>query len=64
MEQPIETSQTSPVDNEANSHRSVSVHQDDTVGAIFLGLLALVLAVAYIRSEARQRSLLAQIQPA
>jgi hypothetical protein len=33
----------------------------DTAGAVFLGILALILLVALLRSEARNRALVAQL---
>jgi hypothetical protein len=42
----------------AGTYSPVTVHQEDTVGAIFLGLTTLVLLFAYLLSERRQRKLL------
>jgi hypothetical protein len=33
------------------------IHLEDTVGAVFLGILALILLIGWIRSEARYRKL-------
>jgi hypothetical protein len=43
------------------TYSPVTVHQDDTIGAIFLGITALALIIAFVRAEARQRALLAQL---
>lgn len=34
------------------------VHLENTIGAVFLGILALILLVGWMRSEARYRKLL------
>jgi hypothetical protein len=39
----------------------VIVRDNDTVGAVILGLMAIVLLVAFLRAEGRHRALLAQL---
>jgi hypothetical protein len=43
------------------SYSPVTVDMADTVGATFLGIIALVLLVAFVRSEARCRALTARL---
>ncbi len=40
----------------------VTVHMKDTIGAIALGVLTIILLIGWMRSEARCRSLLTQIK--
>jgi len=47
--------------NRSDNFSTVKVHQEDTVGAIFLGVMALALFVALLRAEARSRHLAAQL---
>lgn len=49
-------------DRRPNVDNRVSVEVEDTVGAIFLGILALTLLIALLRCEARARGLLARLQ--
>jgi hypothetical protein len=51
--------QTTPAVSPGN-YSPVTVTVDDTVGGVFLGILALILLVGWMRSEARYRKLLAQ----
>jgi hypothetical protein len=39
----------------------VTVHQEDTIGAIFLGIVSIALFVALMRAEARNRALTARL---
>ena len=43
-------------------HDMFDVTIADTVGAIFLGIIALILLIALLRSQARNRELIAQLQ--
>jgi hypothetical protein len=40
------------------TYSPVTVHQEDTVGAIFLGVVSLILLIVFVRAEARNRALL------
>jgi hypothetical protein len=51
--------QTTPPVSPGN-YSPVTVTVDDTVGGVFLGILALILLVGWMRSEARYRKLLTQ----
>jgi hypothetical protein len=44
-----------------STYSPVTVQQQDTLGAIFLGILTVTLLVAYLRAEARSRALLAKV---
>ena len=46
---------------EAVCGSSVKVQQEDTVGVVFMSIVALSLLAAFLRAEARNRSLLAQL---
>ncbi|MEP7356638.1 MAG: hypothetical protein ABI847_05320 [Anaerolineales bacterium] len=46
------------------TYNPVTVQQQDTLGAIFLGLLTFTLLVAYLRAEARSRALQAKLMAA
>jgi hypothetical protein len=52
------------VDEEApactNGNNSVDVNLKDTVGAVFLGILSVILLIGWMRSEARVRALITQ----
>ncbi len=39
----------------------VNVHANETIGSVFLGILALVLLIAFLRAEARNRRLQSQL---
>lgn len=43
------------------TYSPVTVHQEDTIGAIFLGLIAFSLLVALLRLAASHRALAAQL---
>ena len=43
-----------------SGYSEVTVRQEDTIGAIFLGLVSVILMFAYFRAEARNRGLLAK----
>ena len=47
------TPQVSP-----GTYSPVSVNLEDTVGAVFLGILSLILLIGWVRAEARYRALL------
>ena len=49
------------VGGKGDNFSPVSVRQNDTVGAIFLGIIAIALFVALRRAEARYRELAAQL---
>ena len=49
-----------PTVNPSNTS-SVRVEMNDTVGAFFLGILAWILLIGWMRSEARNRVLLKQL---
>ncbi len=53
------TAQAAPDVVKPSGYSQVSVRQEDTIGAIFLGLVSLTLLFAYFRAEARNRGLLA-----
>jgi hypothetical protein len=46
------------------TYSPVTVYQEDTIGAIFLGILTFTLFIAFMRAEARNRALLAQLASA
>ncbi len=48
----------------ASIYNPVTVTVNDSTGAVFLGVIALALLVAFIRAEARYRALLAQMAAA
>lgn len=39
----------------------VNVHANETIGSVFLGIVALVLLIAFLRAEARNRRLQSQL---
>jgi hypothetical protein len=41
-----------------NGNNSVDVNLKDTVGAVFLGILSVILLIGWVRAEARIRELL------
>ncbi|HSJ89922.1 MAG TPA: hypothetical protein VK909_22110 [Anaerolineales bacterium] len=41
-----------------NGNNSVDVNLKDTVGAVFLGILSVILLIGWVRAEARLRELL------
>ncbi len=43
-------------------YNPVDVHQQDTIGAIFLGIIAIALPVALLRVLAHNRELMRQLQ--
>jgi hypothetical protein len=47
-----------------STYSPVTVQQQDTLGAIFLGILTVTLLVAYLRAEARNRTLMAKLSAA
>ena len=44
------------------NYSPVTVYMEDSLGAIFLGLLAGILLVGWMRTEARYRALLVQLE--
>ena len=42
------------------TYSPVSVQQEDTIGAIFLGIITVTLLIALFRAEARNRALMAK----
>jgi hypothetical protein len=46
------------------TYSPVTVQQEDTIGAIFLGIITVTLLIAFFRSEARNRALMAKFSPA
>ena len=54
----ISTPEVRPV-----SYSPVDWKMQDTVGALFLGILAVVFMIAWMRSEARYRRLVTQREP-
>ncbi len=48
-------------DNKPLAHSTVEVTMRDTLGVIILGPLALILLVALLRAQARNRALIAQL---
>lgn len=67
-EECMETEDTIVIDDEAtvgdkrpNNDNRVSVQVHDTVGALFLGIVAVGLLIALLRSEARARELLTRL---
>ena len=50
-----------PLVNPGN-YSPVTVEMKDTIGAIFLGILAWILLIGWTRSEARNRQLVKQLQ--
>ena len=55
-----EETEHSPDENEKSSVVRVWSDNEDTVGAILLGALAVILLVAFLRSQKRNRELSAQ----
>lgn len=51
------TPQVSP-----GNYSPVTVYMEDTMGAIFLGFLAGVLLIGWMRAEARYRALIAELE--
>jgi hypothetical protein len=47
-----------------STYSPVSVQQEDTIGAIFLGIITVTLLVAFFRAEARNRALMAKLSAA
>ena len=47
--------------NQSDSFSPVTVHMDNALGALFLGITTLVLFIALMRAEARNRALAAQL---
>ena len=45
------------------NYSTVNVDMKDTIGAIFLGILAWILLLGWIRAEARNRVLIKQLEP-
>jgi hypothetical protein len=52
---------TSPI-VQPGTYSPISVHMGDTLGVLFLGVLACVLLANWVRAEARVRALTEQIQ--
>ena len=50
-----------PLVNPGN-YSPVTVEMKDTIGVIFLGILAWILLIGWTRSEARNRALVKQLQ--
>lgn len=48
-----------PVDISGNYQ---PIHLEDTVGAIFLGILAVICLIGWMRSESRYRSLITKLE--
>ena len=48
-------------DKYTNGHNSVDVNLKDTVGAVFLGILSLILLIGWVRAEARYRTLITKL---
>lgn len=46
------------------NYSPVTVHVEDTVGATFLGILAVILLIGWRRAEARNRRLVQQLRMA
>jgi hypothetical protein len=44
-------------------YNPVTVHMEDTVGVVFLGILALALLIALLRALERNRVLMTQLPP-
>lgn len=44
------------------NYSPVTVHMDDTVGATFLGILAVIMLIGWRRAEARNRQLMQQLR--
>ena len=49
-----------PPRGEPITYSPVTIHVQDTVGVVFLGVLALTLLIALLRAEARHRTLLSR----
>ena len=47
-------------ESRTNGNNSVDVNLKDTVGAVFLGILSVILLIGWMRSEARVRALIIQ----
>jgi hypothetical protein len=61
LSNPTGAEQTGKPDAAATYHHDM-VTTTDTVGAVFLGIIALILLIALLRSQARNRELIAQLQ--
>ena len=48
----------------AGNYSPVTVDMRDTVGAVFLGILAFILLIGWTQAEARNRALMKQLEPA
>ena len=48
----------------SRSGNSVTVYMEDTLGALFLGFLSSALLIGWMRAEARNRRLIAQLEQA
>lgn len=46
------------------NYSPVTVDMSDTVGAVFLGILAFILLIGWTQAEARNRALTKQLKPA
>lgn len=56
--EPVTTVEADPAQACSRCGNSVTVHMQDTLGAIFLGFLSAVLLIGWLRAEARCRVLL------
>ena len=56
------TEDNSPVVSPGN-YNPVTVDMKDSIGAIFLGILAGILLIGWMQAEARIRALMKQLQP-
>jgi hypothetical protein len=45
----------------SGANNPIDVNANNTVGALFLGIVSLVLLVAFLREEARNRALMARL---
>ncbi len=62
MDHQATESSYAPRDTTRYVHNPVSVRVNDSVGSIFLGLMALILLLALLRSQAQNRKLLQRLQ--
>lgn len=60
----VTTSDENTPPDRSRSGNSVTVYMEDTLGAIFLGFLSSVLLIGWMRAEARNRRLIAQLEQA
>lgn len=59
---PIQTSQDKTPSVSPGNYSPVTVNMEDSVGAVFLGILAVILLIGWRRAESRNRHLIQQLK--